>query len=313
VNARGVQLFLAILGTASVVFTQVFNPLTPPRLVPPALPPRQAPTAVFRELLAASPTERERQLASRSPSARHLIESKLREFETLPPGQRELRLRVAELQYFLSPLLRANPGSRPELLAQAPTDLRPLLEERLKAWDRLPTEKHHDLLDSEKSLSWFVRLQSSNAATITNLLAKIPPAKRLELESRLSRWKALTPDERIQKTADFQRFFKLSDHQREKVLGVISPAERQGMEATLARFAELPPDQRARTVQGFRQFLSLTATERAEFLQSISKWKQMTPTERAAWRDMVAQITAPTPITVESLRRLQNVATNNSP
>ena len=129
----------------------------------------------------------------------------------------------------------------------------------------------------------------------------------------MSRWKALTPDERIQKTADFQRFFKLSDHQREKVLGVISPAERQGMEATLARFAELPPDQRARTVKGFRQFLSLPATERAEFLQSISKWKQMTPTERAAWRDMVAQITAPTPITVESLRRLQNVATNNSP
>ncbi len=277
---------------------------------PPAPPSRKAPTAIFRELLAASPAERERQLASRSPAARALIETKLREFEVLPPEPRELRLRVAELQFFLLPLLRVSPTSRPALLAEAPAEVQPLLEERLRAWEGLSREQQQELLDSQRSLAWFVRLQSTSARSFTNLLAQVPAADRAELESQLGRWRSLTTEDRVRKTADFQRFFELSPEEQNKVLREISPEERRQMEATLVRFSQMPPEQRARAVRGFRQLFALTAPDRAEFFQNSAEWQAMTPAERTAWRKIVARVTAPPPMPPEPRFRRHLVSTN---
>lgn len=280
------------------------------RSEPPAPPSRKAPTAIFRELLAASPAERERQLASRSPTARALIEAKLREFEVLPPAHRELRLRVAELQFFLLPLLRADPHSRPALLAEAPAEVQPLLEERLRAWERLSREQQQELLDSQRSLAWFVRLQSTSDRSFTHLLAQVPAADRAELESQLEHWRSLTAGDRTRKTADFQRFFEMSAGEQEKVLREISPEERRQMEATLARFSQMRPEQRERAVRGFRQLFTLAAPDRAEFFQNIAPWQAMTPAERAAWRQIVARVTAPPPMPPEPRFRAHVVSTN---
>ena len=48
----------------------------------------------------------------------HAIVAKLREFEPLTPDQREIRLRVAQLQFFLSPLLRSPAADRGAMLAR---------------------------------------------------------------------------------------------------------------------------------------------------------------------------------------------------
>ncbi len=279
---------------------------------PPTPPPRKAPTQFFRELLAASPAERERQLSSRPAEARQLIESKLREFEILPPAQRELRLKVAELQYHLSPLLRADSDSRTHLLAEAPADLIPLLKERLHAWDDLPTSQRRDLLEGEESLAWFVRLQAAPAGNLTNLLAKVPASQRTALETGYARWIALTPEQRARKTADFQRFFELSDRERDKVLSALPSTERVLMESTLAQFSKLPPEQRARVVQGFRRYQALNASDRMEFLQNVARWQSMTPAERAAWRDLVQHATQAPPMPPNPARRPSQLVSTNA-
>lgn len=287
-------------------------PLPPPP-VPPA---RKAPTDLFRELLAASPSAREAMLTNRTPAARNLIESKLREFEVLPPDQRELRLRVAELQFYLSPLLRAAPEGRARLLGAAPVEVRPLLEERLRAWDALPADRQRDLLESEQMFSRFVRLQGADPAALalTNALRTVPHERRAEVEAQFVRWRELTPEERSRRTTEFQRFFELRPGEQQKVLKMISVVERVQMERTLQQFHQLPADQRERAVRGFRQFVEMSPSEREEFLQSAAKWQAMTPAERDAWRRVVERVTNPLPLPIPPERaRNRGVAMTNSP
>lgn len=264
-----------------------------PQPVPPA---RKAPTELFRELLATTPAERAAFLASRPPAARELIAAKLLEFEVLPPDQRELRLRVAELQFYLSRLLRTTNEARTRLLSGTPTEVRPLLLERLQAWDALPEDRRQEVLDSEQSLSFFVRLQVTDPAALTNALRQVPAAQRATVEAQLARWQSLTPEQRVRNTDDFRHFFELRPGEQEKVLRMISSVERKQMERTLARFNQLPPDQRERAVRGFGRFLAMSANDRADFLQNAAKWQGMTPTEREAWRRVVERATHPTPL-----------------
>ena len=314
---RPVQLLASLVAAASI--TAQVPPATPASSEPtqranlPLPPAPKTSTEIFRELLAASPAERDRMLATRSPQARQLIESKLREFEILPPAHRELRLRVAELQYHLSPLLRAVPAERARLLSAAPADLRPLLTHRLEAWDALGEDQRRDLLDNEPSMTWFVRLQTLPATQVTNALARVPAAQRAAVERGYSRWIALPPAERARKTADFQRFFELSESERDKVLGSISPSERAQMEATLEQFAQLAPEQRARVVRGFQRFQELNATERMQFLQNAVRWQSMTPAERTAWRDLVRRVTQPLPMPPNPQQRRPQLVGTNSP
>lgn len=288
-------------------------PLKLPLPPPPIPPARKSPTDLFRELLAAPPTDRERLLTNRTPAARTLISTKLREFEALSPDQREIRLRVAELQFYLSPLLQATPDARPRLLAIAPEEVRPLLEDRLTAWDALPDDRRSDLLDSELSLALFARLQITPPSTLTNILRDVPPARRAALESQLARWKVMTPEQRAQKATDFQRFFELRAGEQAKVLRMISPAERDQMERTLNQFHELPAEQRERAVRGFRKFLEMSATDRAEFLRNAAKWQAMTPAERDAWRRVVDRATHPAPLPMPPERtRNRGVAMTNA-
>src|SRR5712691_3172573 len=58
----------------------------------PALPPAPAPQPDFRQLLAMSPPEREKALASRSEAHQQVLRDKIREYEALSPVEREARL-----------------------------------------------------------------------------------------------------------------------------------------------------------------------------------------------------------------------------
>ncbi|MCW5558269.1 MAG: DUF3106 domain-containing protein [Verrucomicrobiae bacterium] len=263
---------------------------------PPKPPARKSPTDLFRELLGKPPADRTAFLAGRSPAARDLIESKLREFEALTPDQRELRLRVAELQFYLSPLLRAPVEERPRLLGATPAEIRPLLEKRLQTWDATPRSRQQALLDSETALSKFVRFQTSDPAALTQVLRGVPEEQRAELEAQWRRWAALPPDQRERQTSDFQQFLELRPAERERVLRRISSAERAQMEATLERFRELPPGQRDRALNGFRRFLDMPPAERTLFLENAAQWERLTPAEREAWRRVVERVRNPMPV-----------------
>src|SRR5690349_2555439 len=61
-------------------------------LSPLLLPPLKSPVALFRELLAMGPADREQYFAGKKPEQRQAIESKLKEYESLSADERELRL-----------------------------------------------------------------------------------------------------------------------------------------------------------------------------------------------------------------------------
>lgn len=264
------------------------GPATPP------LPPvKRSPAEQFRELLAASPAQRRQILASRSAVASNLITAKLKEFEVLPPLQREVRLQLAQLQYYLSPLLHADALSRANQLAGVPAGDRPLIEERLRAWDALPAETQREISDSERSLSYFVRQESADPQQLAATLRQLPAPARPEVEAQFARWSALPPGERARKTANFQRFFGLNERERDQTLSRLPDLERRQMQLALSRFSSLPPAQRDRCVRAFHQLAALSPDERTEFLGNVAQWQTMTAGERSAWRALVQRAIQP--------------------
>src|SRR5438067_878848 len=112
-----------------------FASLLPP--VPPT-PVLRSPVTFVRELLAMTPMERRQALSNRPPEVQKKILTKLREYQSLKPDERELRLRATELQWYLQPLMALSPTNRTGRMTLVPEEMRPLLQERLARWDSVP-------------------------------------------------------------------------------------------------------------------------------------------------------------------------------
>ncbi|MGA3267607.1 MAG: DUF3106 domain-containing protein [Verrucomicrobiota bacterium] len=246
---------------------------------PPVARPVKAPVQIFRELLTMAPAQRENYyyLTNRPPATRDRILAKVREYEALPPGERELRLQATELRWYLLPLLQTAPADRGMRLAMVPQYLRPVIDARLSEWDVLPPPMQQEFLDNERALSYFT--------------APLPGETSEGLpEADAQRWKALSEEQRQQMANQFNDYFNLPSQARQKTLGVLSDAERQEMEKTLQTFAQLPPAQRRDCVNAFVKFASMSASARQEFLKNAQRWQQMSAQDRQAWRDLVAHV-----------------------
>src|ERR1041385_1073152 len=90
----------------------------------PELAPGKSPVAAFRDLLNMDAAERTKALADRSEETRRRILAKIREYQSLRDDERELRLRVTELGYYLRPLMRTPATNRVAQLASIPADCR---------------------------------------------------------------------------------------------------------------------------------------------------------------------------------------------
>jgi hypothetical protein len=113
-----------------------------------AVPPVPSPVEYFRKLLGMTAVERRDLLAGRSPESRKQIMTKVREYESLRPNVRELRLQATELRWYLAPLMKTPSTNRAPALALIPPDDRVRVEARLKEWDRLPPQVQQELLDN---------------------------------------------------------------------------------------------------------------------------------------------------------------------
>src|SRR5437762_10215665 len=71
----------------------------PVPIIVPSVPSPKSPVDLFRDLLAMSPAERKNFLTNRPPAAQKMILAKVREYESLKPDQREVRLKVTELRW----------------------------------------------------------------------------------------------------------------------------------------------------------------------------------------------------------------------
>lgn len=241
-----------------------------------------SPVNLFRQLLAMRPAEREFFLTNRPPEIRKRILAKVDEYEALDPDTRELRLRATELRWYLTPLLREPPANRAARLAQVPDDIRELVKDRLNEWTILPPPLQQEFLMNERTLRYFDRVDVSNS----------PPENvgRGPGDVGMTHRNVLSETRRRQMTAEFNQFFELTPVEKQKVLGTLSDAEREQMEKTLRAFEKLPAGQREECVRAFAKFAGLSTADRAEFLKNAQRWSQMSPAERQAWRDLVANV-----------------------
>jgi hypothetical protein len=252
----------------------------PTNLIPP-LP--QSPVSSFRRLLAMTPRERENYLTNRPPEIRERILAKVREYLSLEPDERELRLDATELRWYLLPLLHESPANRDARLALVPDNLRDLVRSRLEQWDALPPQSRQEFLDNEQTLHYFSHVDPTNTPPE-------PAVQRKPTDAEQARWQALSEDERQKITAQFYQFFELTPDEKQKTLNTLSDAERAQMEKTLQTFGKLPPAQRAQCIRAFTKFAGMSPADRAEFLKNAEHWAQLPPKERQAWRDLVTQV-----------------------
>lgn len=268
------------------------------RTVTPTVPPTPArtqtksPSALFRELLSASSEAREAWLASRPEATRTLVTAKLKEFADLPPTERELRLQVAELEFFLTPLLRVPESDRARYLERIPPGERPLIDLRLRVWDGLAPDLRRELLESQKSLSYFIRSERADSQRLSDTLQAVSQPARPEVEAQFSRWAAMDPAERQRRTKIFQRFFDLTPLEKERTVRRLSEMDRLQASRVLEQLAALDPAQRERCMGSFRQFAAMSPAERAEFMSNASRWREMKPEEQSAWRSLVENLDA---------------------
>jgi hypothetical protein len=246
----------------------------------------KSPVDVFRQLLALPPDEREKFLTNRPPEIRARLLAKAAEYEALDPDERELRLRATELRWYLPTLLRESPTNRAALLAQMPDDVRGLIQSRLEEWTILPPPLQQEFLENERTLTYFTQIDPTKTTLTMPGTGGLPALS----DDDQARWDALSENERRQVAAQFNQFFELTPDEKQKTLNTLSDAERTQMEKTLQSFDKMPPDQRAECVNAFAKFASMDAPQRAEFLKNAERWSEMSPAERQAWRDLVANV-----------------------
>lgn len=236
-----------------------------PPLPPPAI--MRSPVDAFRSLLVMPAADRKAQLAARPPEVRQRLLDIIREYQSLTPEARDLRLKATELQWYLKPLLTAAPTNRIAQLEAVPENMREMVTVRLQQWDAFPPGIQRLMLTNQAGPEYF----------LSGSRQDLPPLPQ-----------GLVPNRVLER---YHRLFELTAAEQEKVLATLSEAERRQMEKTLVAFKQLNPQQRAQCVQSFAKFSGLSPAERLEFLKNAERWAQMTPAERQAWRELVS--TAP--------------------
>jgi hypothetical protein len=247
--------------------------------------------ALFRQLLAMNRAERSEAISIRPPDIQKRILEKLNEYELLPDGLREQRLRETELRWYLRPLMDEPRTNRSAMLARVPDELRALVQERLQLWDLLPPTFQDQLKDNDLIASYFAQIRSSAPQERATLLLTISPDRQPELEQGIDRWEKMSEDDRQKALASFNKWFELTPEQKEKTLDTVSDDERHEMEQTLVNYEKLTLAQRAQCIRSFEKFASMSIAERQQFLKNAERWREMAPDERQKWRQLVS--TAP--------------------
>ena len=241
-----------------------------------------------------TPEQRQSALEKYSPKTREFVTAKVKEYEALPPEECENRLRTLELRWHLLPLLSAAPSNRVARIQAVPERDRPLIEERLRLWDRLPPELQRDVLECEPALAAF----ASPATGVPTSSVGFPVSTNLQERVRRSAayLHSLHPEKRAELYQNFQEFFELSEKEKARALDsldTLSDAERKQMERTLQIFNRLPPEEREQCLEGFRKFTALSREEQDQFLKSAARWQAMNPRDRQIWRLLVQQKAVP--------------------
>jgi hypothetical protein len=257
---------------------------------PPPLPP--SPIQQFREWLALRPEERAKAVEGWPAEKQKVLLAKLSAYAALPAEERDRRLQMLELRWYLRPLMGMAPDDRKAALSIVPAPLRAIVVERLKNWDSLDPEARKEILanDDARELvtKYYLQLQQGHSAP--DVIKSLNPEKLAELERALSTWNSLSPATRARTTAQLTAFFQLSGEQQARTFEGFPESERQEIQKTLDAFANLSPEQRRACVKSFEKFTLMPPPMRASFLRNAARWEEMSPQERATWKQLVTKL-----------------------
>ena len=252
------------------------------------------PPDFFRKLIEMSAAEREQTLAARPEKAREVLRAGLKEYDALSPEERETRLRILDLKWYLVRLMKVAPTNRAESLRAVPDRVRKLVERRLESWDQLPPDVQADVLACEPAVGMFLRPENGTISASAHL-SVITPKQRERMEQAVKYLNGL-PDEQRQKVfKGFAEILEVSDREQARALERLGAVERQEMERTLEMFDNLPAGDRERCISGFQKFSALSLQERDEFLRSAERWQSMNARDRQVWRSLVIRKVLPQP------------------
>lgn len=257
--------------------------LTSARAAEPAASGERNPVAVFRTLLAMRTDARATELAAKPARLREVLSTRLREYDTLAPVEREARLRATELRYHLNPLLTAAPDARTVRLAGIPDSFRPLVVERLAAWDKLPAEIQREVLANERLL------QAMTQPAVVGALPPLPPGLVPKVPDNVAQWQGLDARQREQLLDNFTHYFRLDDRAKTRVVAALPEPKRAETTRALDQFAQLTAGERAACLAALKQLGRMTAAEQAQFYANAELWQKMPASERAVWRKVVVE------------------------
>jgi hypothetical protein len=246
----------------------------------------KSPVAVFRELLAMSPQDRLKAIATRWPGKQNAILDKLTEYEILPNDLREQRLQETELRWYLLPLMDATPSNRAAGLAAVPNKYRSTVQERLQTWDLIPPTLKQQWKNDDMVADYFAQIQAAPDQRDV-ILRNVPPGRRVHIEEELKRWQDMSEAERQNALLGFKKIFELPPAEQEETLETVSDDERQQMKQTLDAYRTLTPAQRQQCIRSFEKFATMNVADRNQFLKNAERWSEMTPEERQKWRELV--------------------------
>jgi hypothetical protein len=254
-----------------------------PAPLPPAVLPQNSPVDVFRMLMSTNAAGREQFLAGKSPEARRVIESKLREYGSLMAEQREARLRGLQVRWQTLQLMRLEPAERAQRLASLPEMDRAAVQKRLGLFEILPPPLQREVV--------------SNAAVMRTLAAGIRPPDTGAVHPGLSDDERKAELRKQQLLDHFKDFFELPASQQTRALSRLSQQDREQMEKTLSTFSGLSGTERDEALEGFRKFARLSPAERTAFLSTAARWRTMSAKDRELWRKIVTRLqTTPPPL-----------------
>jgi hypothetical protein len=291
----------------------------PPRVPEtPPLPP--SPVQQFREWLAMKPEERAKAVSDYPADKQKVLLEKLHAYEALPREERERRLQMLELRWFMRPLMAMKSEERQSATNLVPAPLRRIVQERLARWDSLPAADRKEILDNDNARELVTRyfLQLQQGRSPEDILKVLTPERRAELEKALAIWNAQSSASRGRSAAQLAAFFQFSRAQQARAFEELPESEQQDIQKTLDAFARLSPEQRRVCVESFEKFALLPPPERASFLRNAARWQAMTPQDRTAWKELVTKLPplppapVPQPPKPEASSGQRNMASTNA-
>lgn len=261
-----------------------------PPAPPPEMPPRPpSPVAVFRQLLKSSPEAQQSVLASRSPKQRAYLETQIQAFAGLSSAEREARLRLVELRFYLLPLLRTPASNRAEQLQSVPPRYRAAVRDRLSAWDALSPLEREGLLDDHAAASWLCRSPAGQPAG-AEALPRPGSAEPAHLDRTLARWQGMSAAEKGRMVESLERFFQFNASQKDRTLREMARVGRPQMADFMTQLDRLPAAEREECLRALARFAGMPESERQRFLQNALRWAAMTDEDRRAWRNLQTKL-----------------------